>query len=103
MWLFYRHLPEATQNPTPETYDAIPLQALLPAYVVSELKIAFLIGFQIYLPFLVLDIVVASATASMGMMMMQPATIAMPFKLLLFVMMDGWRLVVGMLLQSFAV
>jgi flagellar biosynthetic protein FliP len=97
--LFYRYLPEGTAEP--KTYDDVPLQVLLPAYMLSELKTAFLIGFQIYLPFLVLDIVIASVTISMGMMMLPPVLISLPFKLLLFVLVDGWRLVVEMLLESF--
>jgi flagellar biosynthetic protein FliP len=99
VWLFYRYMPEGT--PEPSTYDDVPLQVLLPAYMLSELKTAFLIGFQIYLPFLVLDIVIASVTISMGMMMLPPVLISLPFKLLLFVLVDGWHLVVEMLLQSF--
>lgn len=99
IWLFYRYLPSGTTEP--KTYDDVPLQVLLPAYMLSELKTAFLIGFQIYLPFLVLDIVVASVTISMGMMMLPPVLISLPFKLLLFVLVDGWRLVVEMLLLSF--
>jgi flagellar biosynthetic protein FliP len=99
VWLFYRYLPEGTTEPS--TYDDVPLQVLLPAYMLSELKTAFLIGFQIYLPFLVLDIVIASVTISMGMMMLPPVLISLPFKLLLFVLVDGWRLVVEMLLESF--
>ncbi len=99
IWLFYKYLPKDT--PEPKTYDDVPLQALLPAYMLSELKTAFLIGFQIYLPFLILDIVVASVTISMGMMMLPPVLISLPFKLLLFVLVDGWHLVVEMLLQSF--
>ena len=79
----------------------VPLQALLPAFMLSELKTAFLIGFQIYLPFVILDIVVASVTISMGMLMLPPVLISLPFKLLLFVLVDGWRLVVQMLLDSF--
>lgn len=97
--LFYRYLPPDT--PAPKTFDDVPLQVLLPAYMLSELKIAFLIGFQIYLPFLILDIVVASVTISMGMLMLPPVMISLPFKLMLFVLVDGWRLVVGMLLESF--
>lgn len=97
--MFYRYLPPDT--PAPETYDDVPLQVLLPAYMLSELKVAFLIGFQIYLPFLILDIVVASVTISMGMLMLPPVMISLPFKLMLFVLVDGWRLVVGMLLESF--
>ena len=97
--LFYRYLPPDTL--APKTFDDVPLQVLLPAYMLSELKIAFLIGFQIYLPFLILDIVVASVTISMGMLMLPPVMISLPFKLMLFVLVDGWRLVVGMLLESF--
>jgi len=78
----------------------VPLQVLLPAYMLSELEVAFLIGFQIYLPFLILDIVVASVTISMGMLMLPPVMISLPFKLMLFVLVDGWRLVVGMLLET---
>jgi flagellar biosynthetic protein FliP len=80
----------------------VPWQALLPAFMLSELKTAFLIGFQIYLPFVVLDMVIASVMVSMGMMMLPPVIISLPFKLMLFVLMDGWRLVVEMLLESFA-
>ena len=81
----------------------VPLQALLPAFMLSELKTAFLIGFQIYLPFVILDVVVASVTISMGMLMLPPVLVSLPFKLLLFVLVDGWRLVVEMLLESFQV
>jgi flagellar biosynthesis protein FliP len=100
VWLFYQYLPQ--DNPAPKTYDEVPLQVLLPAFLLSELKTAFLIGFQIYLPFLIVDLVVSSVTVSMGMMMLPPMMISLPFKLLLFVLVDGWNLVVGMLLQSFA-
>jgi len=97
--LFYsRYAPD---SPGPKNFDEVPLQVLLPAYMLSELKTAFLMGFKIYLPFLILDIVIASVTVSMGMMMLPPAMISMPFKLLLFVLVDGWRLVVHMLLESF--
>ena len=85
----------------PENYDDVPLVVLLPAFMLSELKVAFLIGFQIYLPFLILDLVVSSVTISMGMMMLPPVMISLPLKLLLFVLVDGWTLVVGMLLESF--
>ena len=87
--------------PRPRSYDDVPLQALLPAFMLSELKTAFLIGFKIYLPFLILDMVVASVMVSMGMLMVPPSMVSLPFKLLLFVLVDGWHLVVGMLLQSF--
>lgn len=85
----------------PEKYDDVPLTALLPAFLLSELKTAFLMGFQIYLPFLVLDMVISSVLVSMGMMMLPPVLISLPFKLLLFVLADGWRLTAGMLLASF--
>ncbi len=85
----------------PTSFADVPMRVLLPAYMLSELKVAFLIGFQLYLPFLILDMVIASVTISMGMMMLPPAMISMPFKLLLFVLVDGWRLVVQMLLESF--
>lgn len=99
VYLFFRYLPSDT--PIPETYEQVPLRALVPAYMLSELKTAFLIGFSIYLPFLILDIIVASVTISMGMLMLPPVLISLPFKIMLFVLADGWRLVVGMLLESF--
>ena len=98
VWLFMKYIPN---QPKPSSYDDVPLQALLPAFMLSELKTAFLIGFQIYLPFLILDMVVASVMVSMGMLMVPPVMISLPLKLLLFVLVDGWHLVVGMLLQSF--
>ena len=102
IWMFYRYLPEDQRKSTPETFDDVPIQVLLPAFMISELKVAFMIGFQIYLPFLILDIVVSSVTISMGMVMVPPAMISMPLKLILFVLVDGWTLIVGMLLESFA-
>jgi flagellar biosynthetic protein FliP len=98
VWLFVNYLPGQAK---PQSYDDVPLQALVPAFMLSELKTAFLIGFKIYLPFMILDMVVASVTVSMGMLMLPPATISLPFKLLLFVLVDGWRLVVEMLIRSF--
>ena len=98
VWLFLDYMPDA---PTPQSYDDVPIQALLPAFMLSELKTSFLIGFQIYLPFLILDMVISSVMISMGMLMLPPVLISLPFKLLLFVLADGWRLVVGMLLDSF--
>jgi len=74
---------------------------LIPAFVVSELKTAFIIGFFLYVPFLIIDMVVASVLLSMGMMMLPPIMVSMPFKLILFVLMDGWNLVVGSLVKSF--
>ena len=97
--LFYSYM--KPEGPIPSTFDEVPIRVLLPAFILSELKTAFLMGFQIYLPFLVVDLVVASVTISMGMLMLPPAVISLPFKLLLFVLVDGWRLVVEMLMNSF--
>ena len=97
------NLPDYVYYGATSAENDVPLQALLPAYMLSELKTAFLIGFQIYLPFVILDIVVASVTISMGMLMLPPVLISLPFKLLLFVLLDGWKLVVEMLLNSFEV
>jgi flagellar biosynthetic protein FliP len=97
--LFYGYMDQ--DGPLPSTFADVPMRVLLPAYILSELKTAFLMGFQIYLPFLVVDLVVASVTISMGMLMLPPAVISLPFKLLLFVLVDGWRLVVQMLMNSF--
>ncbi|MGF2615661.1 flagellar type III secretion system pore protein FliP [Rossellomorea vietnamensis] len=85
----------------PESIDDIPLTALVPAFALSEIKTAFQIGFMIFIPFLVIDMVVASVLMSMGMMMLPPVMISLPFKILLFVLVDGWYLVVKSLLQSF--
>ncbi len=98
--LFWKY---ASTEPAPAKYDDVPLTVLLPAYMLSELKTAFLIGFQIYLPFLILDMVIASVMVSMGMLMLPPTLVSLPFKILLFVLVDGWHLVVGMLMQSFQV
>ncbi len=97
--LFYNYY--SPNSTPPESFEEVPLRVLLPAYMLSELKTAFLMGFQIFLPFLLIDLVVAAVTISMGMMMLPPAMISLPFKLLLFVLIDGWHLVVGMLLESF--
>ncbi|CAM3751217.1 flagellar type III secretion system pore protein FliP [Alkalicoccus chagannorensis] len=85
----------------PESLDDVPLTALVPAFAISELKTAFQIGFMIFVPFLVIDMVIASVLMSMGMMMLPPVMISLPFKVLLFVMVDGWHLVVRSLLFSF--
>lgn len=84
----------------PESIEDVPLLAMVPAYAISELKTAFQIGFMIFLPFLIIDMVVASVLMSMGMMMLPPVMIALPFKLLLFVLVDGWHLIVESLLRS---
>lgn len=86
----------------PRNRDDITLAALVPAFVISELRTAFEIGFLLYVPFLVIDMVVASVLLSMGMMMLPPVMISLPFKLMLFVLVDGWYLVVGSLVRSFA-
>lgn len=83
------------------TPDDIPLRILIPSFIISELKTAFQIGFVLFIPFLVIDMVVASILMSMGMMMMSPIMVALPFKLMLFVLVDGWHLVIGSLVQSF--
>jgi len=87
--------------PRPRNADDIPTMTLIPAYMVSELKTAFQIGFLVFIPFLVLDMVVASVLMSMGMMMLPPVMISLPFKILLFVLVDGWGLVIGSLVKSF--
>ena len=98
--LFLDYLPN-TAGRDYQYYEDVPITAILPAFMLSELKIAFLIGFQMYLPFLILDMVISSVLVSMGMMMLPPVLISLPFKLMLFVLVDGWHLVVGMLLSSF--
>ena len=85
----------------PKNIEDVPLTVAIPAFVISELKSAFEIGFLLYLPFLVIDMVVSSVLMSMGMMMLPPAMISMPFKLLIFVLIDGWNLLVGNLIASF--
>ncbi len=85
----------------PQNKDDIPTMVLIPAFMISELKTAFQIGFILYIPFLIIDMVVASVLLSMGMMMLPPVMISLPFKLLLFVLVDGWYLVVGSLVKSF--
>lgn len=92
--------PGAEDYQPPQNYDEVPLTVLLPAYMLSEVKTAFLIGFQLYLPFIVIDMVISSILISMGMMMLPPVLISLPFKILLFVLIDGWLLTVGMLLES---
>ena len=89
------------QEKQPEKPEDVSLTTLIPAFAISELKTAFQIGFMIYLPFLVLDMVIASVLLSMGMMMLPPIMVSLPFKLLLFVLVDGWYLIVGSLVQSF--
>ena len=90
-----------SRSPALQGPEDIPLRVLIPAFVTSELKTAFQIGFAIFIPFLIIDMVVASILMAMGMMMMSPAVIALPFKLMLFVLVDGWQLILGSLSQSF--
>ena len=90
-----------TKQAKPKTREDVPTYVLIPSFVISELKTAFQIGFMLYLPFLVLDMVVASVLMAMGMMMLPPMMISLPFKILLFVLVDGWQLVVGSLVRSF--
>jgi len=106
----YSQVPPASSGNGPATQPAlvtaatinnVPMSVILPAFLVSELKVAFLLGFQIFLPFLVLDLIVSTLGVSMGMVMLPPSMVSLPLKLILFVMADGWNLVMGMLLQSF--
>jgi len=90
-----------SRTPALQGPEDIPLRVLIPAFVTSELKTAFQIGFAIFIPFLIIDMVVASVLMSMGMMMMSPAVISLPFKMMLFVLVDGWQLLLGSLSQSF--
>jgi flagellar biosynthetic protein FliP len=86
-----------------ESPEQIPLRVLIPAFLTSELRSAFTIGFLIYIPFVVIDLVVASVLMSMGMMMLSPMMISMPFKLMLFVLVDGWSLIMSSLASTFAI
>jgi flagellar biosynthetic protein FliP len=95
--LFY----DVTGTTAPDDIKGVPIHYLIPAFIISELKTAFQIGFLLYIPFIVLDMVVASVLMAMGMMMLPPMLVSMPFKLLLFVLVDGWQLVTGAILRSF--
>jgi flagellar biosynthetic protein FliP len=97
--LFY----DITGDAAPQNIDGVPIHFLIPAFIISELKTAFQIGFLLYIPFLILDMVVASVLMAMGMMMLPPVVVSLPFKLLLFVLVDGWQLVTGSILRSFNV
>ncbi len=90
-------------NEAPETVEDVPFSLLVPAFITSELKTAFQIGFLIFIPFLIIDLVVASVLMSMGMMMLSPLIISLPFKIMLFVLVDGWSLILGTLASSFYV
>ncbi len=95
--LFYR----IKNTPNPEDIEDVPLTLLMPAFIVSELRTAFEIGFLIFLPFLVIDIIVASILMSLGMMMLPPVMISLPIKIIFFIIIDGWQLIIGNLAQSF--
>ena len=97
--LFYR----IRDLPNPKTVEEVPLTIIVPAFIISELKTAFEIGFLIYLPFLVIDMVISSVLMSMGMMMLPPVMISLPFKLLIFVLVDGWNLLVQKLVESYMI
>ena len=95
--LFYR----IKKEPNPKNIDDVPLTLLMPAFIVSELRTAFEIGFLIFLPFLVIDIIVASILMSLGMMMLPPVMISLPIKIIFFIVIDGWQLIIGNVAQSF--
>ena len=103
VYMFMEYRGQDTSNPSELRRKDVDMITLVPAFILSELKVAFLMGFRLYLPFLVIDMVISSVLISMGMMMLPPIFISLPFKLLLFVLVDGWRLVAGNLLNSFAV
>jgi len=86
--------------PNPKSIEDVPLSVVIPAFLISEIKTAFEIGFLLFLPFLVIDMVVASMLMSMGMMMLPPVMISLPFKILIFILVDGWNLLIGNLIQS---
>jgi flagellar biosynthetic protein FliP len=90
-----------SKEPRPKKQADVPTYLLVPAFVISELKTAFEIGFAVYIPFIVIDMVVASVLLSMGMMMIPPVTISLPFKILIFLLVDGWNLTVNALFMSF--
>lgn len=92
----------AAKLPNPANPQSVPLQTLIPAFMISELRAAFIIGFVIFIPFLVIDLVVSAALMSMGMMMLPPVMISLPFKILLFILVDGWGLVIAALIQSYS-
>jgi flagellar biosynthetic protein FliP len=92
---------EVSHEKTPKKWEDVGTMTLIPAFMLSELKTAFYLGFKVYLPFLIIDMVISSVLISMGMMMLPPALISLPFKLLLFVLVDGWHLITGSLMLSF--
>ena len=99
VYLFYSYA--HPKDPEPKKWEDVETTTLVPAFVLSELKVAFLMGFRIYLPFLIIDMVISSVLISIGMQLLPPVMVSLPFKLLLFVLVDGWHLVCGTLLASF--
>ena len=93
---------ELSKAPKPKSKDELPMTVVIPAYVISELKTGFQMGFFLFVPFLLIDLVVSTTLMSMGMLQLPPAMVSLPFKILLFVMIDGWNLVVGSIVRSFA-
>ena len=93
---------ELAKVPRPSTPDDLSLRVVIPAYVISELKTGFQMGFFLFVPFMLIDLVVSTTLLSMGMLQLPPAMISLPFKVLLFVMIDGWNLIVGSIVRSFA-
>ena len=93
---------ELSKSPKPESAEDLPMTVVVPAYVISELKTGFQMGFFLFVPFLLIDLVVSTTLLSMGMMQLPPAMVSLPFKILLFVMIDGWNLVVGSIVRSFS-
>ena len=94
---------ELSKSPRPKSPDELPMRVVVPAFVISELKTGFQMGFFLFIPFLLIDLVVSTVLLSMGMMQLPPAMISLPFKIMLFVMIDGWNLLVGSLVRSFVV
>jgi flagellar biosynthetic protein FliP len=92
---------ELSKSPRPQTPQDLPMRVVIPAYVISELKTGFQMGFFLFVPFMLIDLVVSTTLLSMGMLQLPPAMVSLPFKLLLFVMIDGWNLLVGSLVRSF--
>jgi flagellar biosynthetic protein FliP len=103
VYMIMNYRGQDTSNPGELKYADVDMLTLIPAFMLSELKVAFLMGFRLYLPFLIIDMVISSVLISMGMIMLPPVLISLPFKLLMFVLVDGWMLVAGNLLNSFAV
>jgi flagellar biosynthetic protein FliP len=96
-------LVDVAHLPRPKNIDEVPIHVIIPSFIISEIKTAFQIGFMLYVPFLIIDMVVASVLLSMGMMMLPPIMVSMPFKLMIFVLTDGWYLIIGSLVKSFGV